>query len=159
MGDSAGANLAAAVSIALRGTAHAPIAQLLVYLRALRDVVSRLCGERRCTAAPDKGMPGVNAMYCPDEEERKNPSSRRSMPTITRNTQNCIVAGHDPLRDDWLRLCHDRLRAASVPVDFDAERGPHPATPRAMEYCAASRSLDRMCGGWLRTIPASGKTR
>ena len=150
-GDSAGANLAAAVSIALRGTAHAPIAQLLVYPCVHFEMSFPSYVENAdAPLLQTKGMPGVNAMYCPDEAERKNPlvaplhaDDHAGLPPAF-----IAVAEHDPLRDDGYAYA-DRLRAAGVPVEFDAGKGLIHGYLRAMEYCAASReSLDRMCG-WL----------
>lgn len=150
-GDSAGANLAAAVSIALRETAHAPIAQLLVYPCVHFEMSFPSYVENAdAPLLQTKGMPGVNAMYCPDETERKNPlvaplhaDDHAGLPPAF-----IAVAEHDPLRDDGYAYA-GKLRAAGVPVEFDTGKGLIHGYLRAMEYCAASReSLERMCG-WL----------
>jgi len=150
-GDSAGANLAAAAAIALRGTEHAPIAQLLVY-PCVHFEMSLPSYEENADAPllQTRGMPGVNAMYCPEPAERKNPlaaplhaESHAGLPPAF-----IAVAQNDPLRDDGYAYA-DKLRAAGVPVEVDDGEGLIHGYLRAMGYCAASRQkLERMCR-WL----------
>lgn len=150
-GDSAGANLAAAASIALRGTAHAPIAQLLIYPCVHFEMSFPSYVEN--SDAPllqTRGMPGVNAMYCPDAADRKNPlaaplhaDSHAGLPPAF-----IAVAENDPLRDDGYAYA-EKLRAAGVAVEVDAGEGLIHGYLRAMGYCRASRErLERMCA-WL----------
>lgn len=150
-GDSAGANLAAAAAIALRGTEHAPIAQLLVY-PCVHFEMSFLSYTENAEAPllQTRGMPGVNAMYCPDPAERKNPlaaplhaESHAGLPPAF-----IAVAQNDPLRDDGYAYA-EKLRAADVAVEVDDGEGLIHGYLRAMGYCAASRAkLERMCR-WL----------
>ncbi|BCH20786.1 alpha/beta hydrolase [Mesorhizobium sp. L-8-3] len=150
-GDSAGANLAASACIALRGTSHEPLAQLLVYPCVHFEM--SLPSYQENADAPllqTKGMPGVNAMYCPNEADRKNPlaaplhaESHRGLPPAF-----VAVAQYDPLRDDGYAYA-DKLRAAGVPVEVDDGEGLIHGYLRAMDYCDASRQrIERMCT-WL----------
>ena len=150
-GDSAGANLAAAAAIALRGTEHAPIAQLLVYPCVHFEMSLPSYAENAdAPLLQTRGMPGVNAMYCPEPAERKNPlaaplhaESHAGLPPAF-----IAVAQNDPLRDDGYAYA-DKLRAAGVPVEVDDGEGLIHGYLRAMGYCAASRQkLERMCR-WL----------
>ncbi|MBX3530956.1 MAG: alpha/beta hydrolase [Rhizobiaceae bacterium] len=150
-GDSAGANLAAAACLALRGTADLPMAQLLIYPCVHFEM--SFPAYRENADAPllqTKGMPGVNAMYVPKETDRKNPlaaplhaESHAGLPPAF-----VAVAQYDPLRDDGYAYA-DQLRAAGVAVEVDDGKGLIHGYLRAMEYCRASRdSLGRMCA-WL----------
>ncbi|MBD1547769.1 alpha/beta hydrolase [Roseibium aggregatum] len=150
-GDSAGGNLAAAMTIALRGTAYAPMAQLLIYPGTDFDM-SKPSYKENADAPLLKvaGMPTVNANYCPNEEDRKNPLAAPSLAESHAGLPQAYiaVAQYDPLRDDGTTYA-DKLRAAGVPVEFDKGEGLIHGYLRAMEYCAASRdSLARMCA-WL----------
>ena len=150
-GDSAGANLAAAASIALRGTQQAPIAQLLIYPCVHFEMSSPSYQENaNAPLLQTGGMPAVNAMYCPNEADRKNPlaaplhaESHAGLPPAF-----IAVAENDPLRDDGYAYA-EKLRAAGVPVEFDTGDGLIHGYLRAMGYCEASRkNLERM-SRWL----------
>jgi len=150
-GDSAGGNLAAAISIALRDTPHAPMAQLLIYPGIDFEMDKPSYVENADAPLLNvRGMPAVNAMYIPDEKERRNPlaapifaESHAGLPQAF-----IAVAENDPLRDDGYAYA-DRLREAGVSVEFDAGEGLIHGYLRAMEYCVASRErLEKMCR-WL----------
>lgn len=150
-GDSAGANLAAAVALATRGTADAPIAQLLIY-PCVHFEMSFPAYEENANAPllQTRGMPAVNAMYCPDEAERKNPlaaplhaESHAGLPQAF-----VAVAENDPLRDDGYAYA-DKLRAAGVPVEVDPGKGLIHGYLRAMEYCDAAREKLDLMTNWL----------
>jgi len=150
-GDSAGGNLAAAVTLMLRGTPHAPMAQLLIYPGTTFDMDMPSYTENADAPLLNvRGMPAVNAMYVPDENERRNPlaaplhaESHAGLPPAL-----ICVAQYDPLRDDGYAYA-DKLREAGVPVEFDAGEGLIHGYLRALEYCAASRErLEKMCR-WL----------
>lgn len=150
-GDSAGANLAAAVALATRGTADAPIAQLLIY-PCVHFEMSFPAYEENANAPllQTRGMPAVNAMYCPDEAERKNPlaaplhaESHAGLPQAF-----IAVAENDPLRDDGYAYA-DKLRAAGVPVEVDPGKGLIHGYLRAMEYCDAAREKLDLMTNWL----------
>jgi acetyl esterase len=150
-GDSAGANLAAAACIGLRGTDHAPMAQLLVY-PAVDFEMSRPAYTENADAPllNIRGMPAVNAMYCPNPEDRRNPLAA---PYLAQSHEGLppafvAVAENDPLRDDGKDYVA-KLRAAGVAVEFDEGKGLIHGYLRAMAYCSASRdNLQKMCD-WL----------
>jgi acetyl esterase len=150
-GDSAGANLAAAACIGLRGTGDLPMAQLLIY-PGLDFDMSRPSYRENADAPLLKisGMPNVNAMYCPNETERENPlaaplraESHEGLPQAF-----VAVAQYDPLRDDG-RAYADKLRKAGVAVDFDAGDGLIHGYLRSMEYCDDARAKLQRMAGWL----------
>jgi len=150
-GDSAGANLAAAACIALRGTEFAPTAQLLIYPAVSFEmdkpsIVENAEGPLLKTA----GMKSTNLIYCGSEENLRNPLAAPLMAESHAGLPAAFVAvaEYDPLRDDGYAYAN-ALRAAGVPVEVDDGKGLIHGYLRAMEYCAASRKgLERMCG-WL----------
>ncbi|MCB1383225.1 MAG: alpha/beta hydrolase [Notoacmeibacter sp.] len=157
-GDSAGANLAAAACLGLRGTGDAPMAQLLVYPCVHFEM--SFPSYRENANAPllqTAGMERVNLMYCGSMENMKNPlaaplhaQSHAGLPQAF-----VAVAEHDPLRDDGHAYA-DKLRRAGVPVELDEGTGLIHGYLRAMGHCQASRaSLERMCR-WLARCYGQG---
>jgi len=157
-GDSAGGNLSAAVTIALRGTPYAPMAQLLIYPGVDFNMDKPSYVENADAPLLNvHGMPRVNANYCPDEADRSNPLAAPLLAASHADLPQAFVAvaQYDPLRDDGYAYA-DKLRAAGVPVEFDTGEGLIHGYLRAMEYCAASRDrLARMCR-WLESCYAKG---
>lgn len=157
-GDSAGANLAAAACIGLRDNdaVHLPMAQLLFYPCVDFDMARPSYTENaEAPLLKTKGMPQVNAMYCPDESERRNPllapfhaASHTGLPPAYIG-----VAEYDPLRDDGYDYA-DKLRAAGVSVEFDAGTGLIHGYLRAMEHCDASRTRLAQACEWLKACYA-----
>lgn len=155
-GDSAGANLAAAQTLIFRGTACALRAQLLVYpgvdFRLDRHSHRENADGPIITVA---SMPFVNAMYCPNPQDLRNPlaapllaESHAGLPPAF-----VAVAEHDPLRDEGVAYA-DALRQAGVAVELDRGPGLIHGYLRAMAYCADARqSFERMCL-WLREAQA-----
>jgi acetyl esterase len=125
-GDSAGGNLAAAVSIAARGKAYAPIGQLLIY--------PGLGGDRLGLASYRDNREAVH-LTVKDIEFYKRARAGGEPPmddwtfaplavTDYRGLPPCIAisADVDPLRDDcdvWVK----RLKAAGVPAVWINEEG------------------------------------
>jgi acetyl esterase len=151
-GDSAGANLSAAMTLAFRGTACRLERQLLVYPKcdfdnSLPSYVENADGPIVTTAS----MPVVDAMYCPDPADRQNPlagpllaDSHVGLPPAF-----VAVAEHDPLRDSGVAYAL-ALQAAGVPVVLDKGPGLIHSYLRAMSYCADVRAtFDRMVD-WLK---------
>lgn len=150
-GDSAGANLSAAMTLAWRGTACRLEKQLLVYPRC--DFVTSLPSYRENADGPivtTASMPAVDAMYCPDPADRLNPlaapllaASHAGLPPAY-----VAVAEHDPLRDSGIAYA-EALQAAGVPVTLDRGPGLIHSYLRAVSYCAdAQASFERMAR-WL----------
>jgi acetyl esterase len=118
MGDSAGGNLAAAVSLMARDGGGPPIAlQLLIYPAV--DLVGEYPSERENAHAPvlaKADMDGATALYCTPEQARDpyaSPllaGSHAGLPPALIQT-----AQHDPLRDQGPAYAA-ALRAAGVPV-------------------------------------------
>ena len=156
-GDSAGANLAAAMTLAFRGAQQTLRAQLLVYPGM--DFSHDRPSHRENPDGPIvtvATMPAVDAAYCPDPRDRRNPlaapllaASHAGLPPAF-----VAVAEHDPLRDSGIAYA-DALRAAGVPVVLDRGQGLIHSYLRAMPYCAAARhAFDRMAA-WLREVCAA----
>lgn len=151
-GDSAGANLTAAMTLAFRGSDCRLQRQLLVYPKcdfdhSLPSYRDNADGPIVTTAA----MPVVDGMYCPDPADRLNPlaapllaASHAGLPPAY-----VAVAEHDPLRDSGIAYAQ-ALQAAGVPVTLDSGPGLIHSWLRALAYCADARaSFDRMLH-WLR---------
>lgn len=153
-GDSAGANLAAALTLIFRDSDIALTAQLLIYppvdFEMERPAYTENANAPLLNVA---GMPGVNAMYCPNPADLQNPlaapmfaQSHAGLPPAY-----IAVAQNDPLRDDGLDYAV-KLRASGVATEVDEGEGLIHGYLRAMHYCAASRdSLARM-SAWLDQI-------
>lgn len=116
-GDSAGANLAAAMTLVVRDTACALQGQLLGYPAcdfnmdrpSYRDNAD---GPIVTTAS----MPGVNAMYCPNPADLLNPLAAPLHAASHTGLPPCFlaVAEHGLLRRHPQRLCpHGRLAAGA----------------------------------------------
>lgn len=150
-GDSAGANLSAALTLMFRGAPERLLAQLLVYPACDFDQ-SRPSYSENVDGPLLKvaGMDAVNAMYCPNPADRDNPLVQ---PLLAKSHAGLppafvAVAGHDPLRDSGVAYA-EALRAAGVPVQIDLEPGLIHGYLRAMGYCAASRNALKRMADWL----------
>lgn len=150
-GDSAGANLAAAACLGLRGTGDAPMAQMLVYPCVHFEMSFPSYKENaNGPLIQTKGMDAVNLMYCGTKENLTHPlaaplhaDSHADLPPAF-----IAVAEHDPLRDDGYAYA-EKLRAAGVPVEVDDGKGLIHGYLRAMEYCGASRDRLSDMTAWL----------
>lgn len=158
-GDSAGANLAAAMTLAFRGAQETLRAQLLVYPGM--DFSHDRPSHRENPDGPIvtvATMPIVDAAYCPDPRDRRNPlaapllaESHAGLPPAF-----VAVAEHDPLRDSGIAYA-DALRAAGVPLVLDRGQGLIHSYLRAMPCSAAARhAFDRMAD-WLREVCAAAR--
>lgn len=151
-GDSAGGNLAAAMTLKFRGTDCRFHAQLLVY-PAVEFTQKRPSFTENAEGPIIKvaHMKTTNAFYCPNPEDFNNPlvapllaESHADLPPAF-----VAVAQHDPLRDDGTAYA-DALEAAGVPVTRDSGEGLIHGYLRAMEFCASTRDkLEAMCD-WLK---------
>lgn len=150
-GDSAGANLAAAMTLVFRGTPRRLSRQLLVYPAC--DFDSDRPSYRENPDGPIvsvAGMPAVNAAYCPDPADLRHPlaaplhaDSHAGLPPAY-----IAVAEHDPLRDSGV-VYAQALQAAGVPVTLDRGPGLIHGYLRAMAYCADVRASFERMAAWL----------
>lgn len=151
-GDSAGANLSAAMTLAFRGTGCALEKQLLVYPACDFDMSRPSYSENaNGPIVVTASMPAVNAMYCPDPADLQNPlvapllaDSHTGLPPAF-----VAVAEHDPLRDSGLAYAQ-ALQAAGVDVVLDRGPGLIHGYLRGMAYCADVRTVFARMADWLR---------
>jgi acetyl esterase len=156
-GDSAGANLAAAMTLLFRGAPERLRAQLLVYpgMDFSHDRPShRENGDGPIVTVA--AMAAVDAAYCPDPQDRLNPLAA---PLLAESHDGLppafvAVAEHDPLRDSGIAYA-EALRAAGVAVVLDRGPGLIHSYLRAVTYCAAARQAFERMGAWLRTVCAA----
>lgn len=151
-GDSAGGNLAAALTLRFRGTQWAPHAQLLIYpgVEFRFDRAShRENADGPIIRVAD--MPAVAAAYCPRPQDRTDPfaapllaASHAGLPPAY-----VAVAEHDPLRDEGLAYA-EALGAAGVPVTLERGAGLIHGYLRALPWSEAARERLRAMAHWLR---------
>ena len=149
-GDSAGANLAAAAAIDLRG--ELPIlAQLLVYPPCDGDRTRPSYREN-----PDGPMirpdGKVEELYAPNPEDR---STHRVWPLLADDHTNLppayiAVGEFDPLRDSGVAYA-EALEAAGVPVVLDRGAGLIHGYLRAMAYCRECEERLKSMAAWLHS--------
>jgi acetyl esterase len=152
-GDSAGANLAAALALRFANTSVKLHAQLLIYPAVAFDMDRPSYRENKdgpIVRVAD--MDRVNAMYCPNLADRTNPAvaplyakSHAGLPPAF-----IATAEHDPLRDDGV-VYADALRKANVSVTLDPGVGLIHGYLRAMGSCAQSMEKLKTMAQWLRT--------
>jgi acetyl esterase len=124
-GDSAGGNLAALVSLALRGEARAPVFQLLVY--PATDLTRSLPSHgyfRAGVMLPEPTILWFRELYLPDLSLESDP---RVSPLFEPDVSGLppallLTAGFDPLRDEG-KAYADRMRAAGVDVEYVCSEG------------------------------------
>jgi acetyl esterase len=150
-GDSAGANLSAAMTLVFRDQPQKLRAQLLVYpgldYRHDRD------SHRENPDGPIvvvAHMAAVDALYCPDPKDLLNPLAAPLLAADHRGLPPAFiaVAQHDPLRDSGLAYV-DALAAAGVPVELDRGPGLIHSYLRARADCAAAQAAFERMGRWL----------
>ena len=150
-GDSAGGNLAAAMTIRFRGSPRKIRAQLLIY-PAVEFTQSRPSFRENADGPIIKvaAMPATNAMYCPNPEDLTNPLAAPMMAPDHSGLPPAFVAvaEHDPLRDDGIAYA-EKLEAAGVPVVLDRGQGLIHGYLRSMEYCAAAQEKLKAMSQWL----------
>jgi acetyl esterase len=151
-GDSAGGNLAAAMTLAFRGSALQLRGQLLLYPCMDADF-SRPSYRSEANAPYLKAaeMVWFWDQYCPDPAQRKNPLAA---PIRAGNFDGLppafiVVAEHDPLRDDGVdyAVCLER---AEVPVTFRPGLGLIHGFVRARALCEAVQAEHTAMTQWLR---------
>lgn len=147
-GDSAGANLAAASSLTMRG--EVPLhAQLLVYPACDFDMTrpSYLKNPNGPIVKPD----GRTAKtYCPIPGDIDKP---RASPLLADSHEGLppafiAVGEHDPLGDSGV-VYAEALRSAGVQVELDPGDGLIHGYLRAMEFCTDSTNKLKKMAAWL----------
>lgn len=151
-GDSAGANLAAAMTLKFRGTAQSPKAQVLFYpavdFAHDRPSIHENADGPIITA---RSLPGTAALYLPDPADRQNPLAAPMLAATHRHLPPAYiaVAEHDPLRDegrDYARA----LEAEGVPVALHEGKGLFHGYLRAMSMARVAKApLESACR-WLQ---------
>ncbi len=154
-GDSAGANLAAALCIMFRDAPEKLNAQLLVYPacdfdRARPSYTENADGPLIKT----QGMEFINRMYSPDEKELE--TNPLVAPLVASDHSNLpaafiAVAEHDPLRDSGIAYAKALIKAG-VPVELDSGNGLIHGYLRAMEYCGGSMDKLKKMSAWLKEV-------
>ena len=156
-GDSAGANLAAAMTLLFRGAPDQLRAQLLVY--PSMDFSLDRPSHRENADGPIvtvAGMKAVDEAWCPNPQDRLNPLAAPLLADSHAGLPPAFVgvAEHDPLRDAGIAYA-DALRAAGVAVELDRGPGLIHSYLRAVTYCAAARQTFERMGVWLRAACAA----
>ncbi|MGN6310222.1 MAG: alpha/beta hydrolase [Xanthobacteraceae bacterium] len=152
-GDSAGGNLAAAMTIAFRDGPLQLRGQLLLYPCVDVDFQRpSYISEAQAPYLKAAEMVWFWNQYCPDAQQRKNPLA---VPMRCENLSNLppafvVVAEHDPLRDDGHAYA-ERLRTAGVPVTFRPGLGLIHGFVRARALCEAAQAEHEAMTQWLRT--------
>lgn len=152
-GDSAGGNLAAAVSLVLRGTPYAPHAQLLIY-PATEFTLDRPSHHENANGPliTVASMPAVNRMYCPDVSLHLSPlvSPLRAQDHGNLAPAFVAVAQYDPLRDEGVAYA-EALSAAGTPVTLDRGAGLIHGYLRSKAYCQPARDAFAAMCRWLQS--------
>jgi acetyl esterase len=152
-GDSAGANLAAAVSLLARDAGlQLPATQLLIYPVTVADeeLPSRHAfGEGFLLSRPD--MDFFESHYLPEGVDRADPrvSILRAADLSGLPPAYLAIAGFDPLRDEGIAFA-ERLREAGVPVSLRLHPGLVHTFANLTAICPSARQAMLEAVGALR---------
>ena len=152
-GDSAGGNLAAAMTLLFRDKKPTLRGQLLIYPCVDVDFDRpSYHSEANAPYLKAREMIWFWNQYCPREEQRRNPlavpihaESHAGLPPAF-----VVVAEHDPLRDDG-RAYSERLMAAGVEVTFRPGKGLIHGFVRARSICSAAEAEHLAMTNWIRS--------
>lgn len=158
-GDSAGANLAAATCLALRGTPVHLTGQLLVYPAV--DFTGDYASLTENADGPiikTAGMAVTRRLYCPNPADLRNPLASPLLADSHRNLPPAYVAvaEHDPLRDEG-RAYAKALIDAGVAVVLDPGTSLFHGYLRGMGYSPLPRARLAAMSAWLKALPSAGQ--
>lgn len=156
-GDSAGANLAAAVALAMRDE-FTFLGQLLIYPCTEFDQNRpSMIANADAPLLQTKGMTAVNRMYAGGaDQEHLLYTDPRVAPYVAKDHTGLApafvaVAENDPLFDSG-QIYAEKLRAAGVATEFDAGDGLIHGYLRSMEYCDDAQAKLKKMSAWLREL-------
>ena len=161
-GDSAGANLAAAMTLLFRGTAQAPRAQLLFYPPV--DFAHDRPSIRENADGPiitARSLAEAPLLYLSRPADRDDPLAAPMLAASHAGLPPAFiaVAEHDPLRDEG-RDYAERLRTSGVDVVLHEGRGLFHGYLRAMSWAPVAREpLTAACAWLSRQAGASAPAR
>lgn len=159
MGDSAGANLALGVCLALRDAGASPIRGAALtygaYSLDLDTASARAYGSGAYFLGAAE-MARYWKDYLPTEAARKNPLAAPMLADLAKLPPLYVAACEfDPLRDDSERLA-DRAKAAGVEIEFRLWKGMVHAAVSLMGWIdAMGPKVDRI-GEFLRQVTRAG---
>lgn len=151
-GDSAGGNMAAALTLKFRDSKIPLCAQLLVY-PAHMDFNHTRPSYRENPNGPivrTDGMEQTTASYLHDPANRTNPLAAPLAATDHAGLPPAFIAvgEHDPFRDDGIAYAQT-LEAAGVSVELDRGEGLIHGYLRSMGYCRDAQAKFRAMCDWL----------
>ncbi|WP_051332538.1 alpha/beta hydrolase [Cucumibacter marinus] len=153
-GDSAGANLSAALSIHYRDHTARPAGQLLFYPCLDTDfLTASYIGEAEAPFLKAAEMRWFWDQYCPEPDMRRDP---RAVPMRVTDAGGLppaliIAAEHDPLREDAHRYA-EKLEKAGSKVTLRPGRGLIHGFLRAAALSAAVRAEYDAAASWLQGL-------
>lgn len=161
-GDSAGGNLAAAVTLLLRDTDYKIAAQWLIY--PVCDFNTQHPSYIEMAQVPGLlavKMDQYSALYCQPGPDRESPLAAPYLAESLANLPPAYVAvaENDILRDSGL-VYADRLKASGVAVTLDQGEGLIHGYLLATKWCDAARAKQDLIFAWLKQAneTALGKT-
>ncbi len=152
-GDSAGGNLAAAVTLQLRGTHYSILAQWLVYPVADFDTTHPSYSEMaEVPGLLRTKMYQYAALYCPPGPDRDSPLAAPLLAETLEGLPPAFVAvaENDILRDSGLAYAR-RLEQSGVPVTLDQGEGLIHGYLLATTWCTAARDKQALMIDWLKS--------
>lgn len=151
-GDSAGGNMAAALTLNFRGTKIRLRAQLLIY-PAHMDFNHTRPSYRENANGPivrTSGMDNTTSSYLHDLTNRTNSLAAPLLAIDHSDLPPAFIAigEYDPFRDDGIAYA-EALEAAGVPVELDRGAGLIHGYLRSMGYCRDAKAKLRAMCEWL----------